>query len=343
MEKTIDSFGVLKILGADFFRTKQIGLDLLKGDGSERKIYRVYPLSDSFQSVIGVWQENITENQTFHLLTREMKKVGIPVPEFYRESEGGQGYLQQDLGRWNLAETIDYWKAQNRSGKIIPAYKTVLDYLPPMQRKMVDPLKKYLPDRLMNFQFYQDDIQYFYDNFFQLHGFGKLLSTALKTEIEQQLIQFTAKIEGRSFVFRDFQSRNIMWKDNSPWFIDYQSALLGTLYYDLASLLYASHSGLDENMRLELMSYYYEVMEFRFSPEEFRENFYKVLLLRRLRSLGSYCYLSAVKGKEYFLKGIQPTLEELDYLLGKITPLSNLKELSRFIKEAKVLWQGENG
>ena len=118
------------------------------------------------------------------------------------------------------------------------------------------------------------------------------------------------------FVYRDFQSRNIMWLDHAPWYIDYQSAMRGTLYYDLASLLYSSRSGLFSDEREALCIYFYNLLAPSISVADFQAHFYRFVLIRRLRSLGTYGYLSLVKNKKQFRKAIPPTLAELNELLS---------------------------
>ncbi|MCP4296976.1 MAG: phosphotransferase [Proteobacteria bacterium] len=332
------SISELKGLATKYFQSENIELNLLKGDGSDRRIYRVHPKSEQNSSVIGVWHEDIRENRNFHKITKEMERLNFPVPELFLKSKSRKSYLQQDLGHWNLAESILHWRSTGQEHKILPAYKKSLTHLQRMQHELVKPLTPHLSQSLMNRECYEKDLQYCFENFFNLFHFEKLFTKELRAELTHILVESLTKLGTRQFVFRDFQSRNIMWKENEPWFIDYQSAQLGSLYYDLASVLYASYAGLDQSDRDELIGYYYQLLELNISISEFKDNFYHMLLIRRLRSLGSYGFLAIIKNKKCFLKGIAPTLNELCQLFENQVIFNKFNVLPKVLREVKHRW-----
>jgi aminoglycoside/choline kinase family phosphotransferase len=130
-----------------------------------------------------------------------------------------------------------------------------------------------------------------------------------------------------------------MWLQETPWFIDYQSAYLGTPYYDLASLLFASKSGLDDNARESLLSYFYEIAGIAIGFEEYRSYFFLFVLIRRLRSLGTYGFLATVKGKTGFLNKVGPTLAELQFLLTEKAELKGFHQTLNLVNTLIDRWQ----
>ncbi|PCI28760.1 MAG: hypothetical protein COB67_05580 [SAR324 cluster bacterium] len=328
----------LRSLAQDYFNTDNLNIKLLQGDGSDRLIFRIFPEENKNESVIGVTHNDLRENQDFHQITEKMAELGLPVPDLYGESRTRQSYLQQDLGDWNLAELIDQWKEKGQAEKIVPAYKKVLALLPAIQQKLPTALAPFLSKKHMGKEAFQDDLRYCRQNFFQLLELDNFYTAELNQELQDKIVDHLVQLDGQYFVYRDFQSRNIMWRDDSPWLIDYQSALQGSLFYDLASLLYASRSGLNEEEREELLRYYFDLLEYPAPYADFLTHFYRFVLVRRLRSLGSYGYLSVKKGKRYFFKGIRPTLDELILLFSQKESLQEFTVLPKIIKELHAVW-----
>ncbi len=171
-------------------------------------------------------------------------------------------------------------------------------------------------------------------------NFESLLNVSVMHELQSILSDHLGDLDVGYFVYRDFQARNIMWFEDSPWFIDYQSAFLGPRYYDMASLLYGSKSGLNEPARESLNRYYFGLFESApsFSFDCYQVVFYLFVVLRRLRSLGTYGYLSGEKGKTAFFDSIQPTLEELAGLFDSQSCLRPYKNLFGMITKVKDIW-----
>ncbi|MGK0289527.1 MAG: aminoglycoside/choline kinase family phosphotransferase [bacterium] len=319
---------MLNPLVTDFFQSSDFEQSLLKGDGSDRKIYRF--TMKGKPPVIGVHHSDIQENYDFLFLTRHFQQEKIPVPAIYERHKDSHCYLLEDLGDYNLAEYLATWREQGDSIQIVEAYQKVLKWLPAIQTKGVEKLKDFFYDRVMDSSAYQTDITYFKKEFIGRTNHEQLLTPEVNAELDT-FVERLSKLEPKYLVYRDFQSRNIMWQNQSPFFIDYQSAMLGSLHYDLASMLYASRAYLTEEERVTLIKYYLDISESTQSLEKFLEEFYLFVLIRRIRSLGSYAFLSLAKQKAYFFPSIEPTLEEI------IGLLSNLKELSGFSNLLKMM------
>ncbi|MBT3226135.1 MAG: phosphotransferase [Deltaproteobacteria bacterium] len=343
MEKVINTgiYADLIPLAEDFFDNPLAIVDPLKGDGSDRSIYRIFSVENHQPPVVGVIHRNVSENQDFFLLTQKFQETGLCVPQIYSVNSAENAYLLQDLGQDTLADKITEWHAENRKDKILDAYQLVLDSLCMMQHELPSVLTEFFKNRIMDVSVYQADLDYFKRDFIDRFEFDSWLSLRVKHELHSILFEHFADLDVGYFVYRDFQARNIMWLDNTPWFIDYQSAFLGPRYYDMASLLYGSKSGLDESARESLNRYYYGLLQPTplLSFEKYEALFYFFVVLRRLRSLGTYGYLSSVKGKTAFFDSIYPTLEELVRLFHSQPCLRQFVNLFGMMRKVKDIWE----
>ncbi|MGK5091425.1 phosphotransferase [Deltaproteobacteria bacterium TL4] len=290
----------------------------LKGDGSDRKIFRFY--GGEGQSCAGVTSPDRAENEAFLFLSRHFAQCGIPVPAIYSQNLEQGCYLLEDLGNLTLADQLDHWNlslAEDRKA-ILAAYQKVLAWLPKIQIDGNHGLDySFCPtERQLDHHAFSKDIHYFETYFWNRLTPETPHTLALQLELDRLIVR-VASVQRNAFVYRDFQSRNIMWKNNEPYFIDYQSGCHGALHYDLAAVLYASRSGLDDELRHELILFYLQKLAqwMNVNPEQFMEDFYHFVLIRRLRSLGTYGHLSLEKGKFYFLEAIPKTLKEIHGLL----------------------------
>lgn len=343
MEIAEDSkvYTTLAPLAQAYFGTPLSIIESLKGDGSDRSIYRILSTNKHQPPVVGVIHDNISENRDFFLLTRKFQESGLLVPRLYSVNAHENAYLIQDLGQDTLADKVAEWNVENRKEKVFHAYQLVLDSLYKIQHDLPMLLVDFLRDRKMDVSVYQADLEYFKRDFVDRFGFESLLSKQVKQELQSILFDHLADLEPDYFVYRDFQARNIMWLDESPWFIDYQSAFLGPCYYDIASLLYGSQSGLDASARESLNRYYYQLLQPTISCdyEKYQTLFLLFVVLRRLRSLGTYGYLSSVKGKTDFFEAVFPTLKELSGLFGSQSCLKPFVNLSGMVLKMKGIWE----
>ncbi len=330
---------ILRQLAEDHFKSKRIDYQLLKGDGSDRQIYLITPLSSGLDPIVGVFHDNLKENRDFIFLSQKMKQVGIPVPDLIKVSDSEKAYLIQYLGRYTLAERLEIWKDDSDVQKIIPSYKEVLKYLHRIQTRLTPLLREFLKTRHMGKGDLTADLDYFERDFIGRFDYNTCFTSEVSRELRTLLITELSADPPSVFVYRDFQSRNIMWYQDSPWFIDYQSAYLGTPHYDLASLLYASKSGLDDSAREELLAYYHDYIRSPLSLEEFEKKFYLWVLLRRLRSLGVYGFLSQEKAKPGFFDSIYPTLQELIFLISEKRALKDFINTLDMVEQIADKWR----
>ncbi len=241
------------------FQEVNVNVDILPPSGSYREYIR---LTSPHFKAIGTWNEDEKENIAFIEFSRHFRKMGINVPEIYDYKPAEFIYLQEDLGNETLFSYLS--KVREKEGfseKIVKTYKKIVRELPKIQIIGGKDLNYGVcyPRMAFDRQSMMWDLNYFKYYFLKL----------AKVPFSEQLLEddFTAftdyllKAESNFFLFRDFQSRNIMLVNDEPWFIDYQGGRKGALQYDLASLLYDAKADIPQNVREELIDIYLDELE----------------------------------------------------------------------------------
>ena len=309
---------------AECFDSQDYKIELLKGDGSAKKIWRVYHRQKTF---ILCFHKEVLENIKFINLSLELKRLCLNVPEIYKVADSKFFYLQQDLGEKNFAEEIIEWQ-QKKQSKIIPAYCLVIKKLQQFHQKGQTALRKCgITDLIYNL--FNNDLDFFKEYF--LNHFDKekkFTNTKLEfQQLQENLINYSLANK-QGVVARDFQSRNIIFYQSEPYFIDYQDAVYGTILYDLASLLFASYSGLDWESRDYLINWSEKQLNLK---NDFKEQFFLFVLIRRLRSLATYTKLGYLEGKVSFQNHFNSTLNDLIIIEKKYSPFGNYSNIMQLI------------
>ncbi len=325
-------------LAKSHFHGISLHISLLKGDGSDRQIFLIHPCKNPQKAIIGIYHEDLQENLDFIHITKKMEQASLPVPHILAVDHSNHAYLLQYLGENNLGQYIDLWLAEDNRQKVLQAYVKVLPYLIKMQQELTPRLTIFLKKKLMKRNDFADDLAYFEGDFVKRFGFDELFHNSVRNELDKHLLDPIGQLTPTVFVYRDFQSRNIMWLHEQPWFIDYQSAFLGSEYYDLASLLYASKSGLDDYGREVLLKQFYKLSADNVSFQEFRHRFFLFVLIRRIRSLGTYGFLGMAKQKSEFFEKITPGLKELCTILSENEELAAFSHTKSMLKSMYDLW-----
>jgi aminoglycoside/choline kinase family phosphotransferase len=319
-----DPESILRELFRENYTHWPVNVSALPLSGSDRRYYRI---SDGNISVIGAWNENIKENSAFIKFSQHLIDKGLPVPEILNIHTSGTAYLQTDLGDITLFSLLS---SNGPDDKVIELYQSVLRWLPLLQVRGAEGLdtKYCYPRQKFDEQSMMWDLNYFKYYFAKLSGL-QFDEQALEDDFAT-LVGFLSKADSKYFMFRDFQSRNIMIKDNSPYFIDYQGGRLGALQYDLASLLYDAKANLPNSLRSELLEFYLNELE-KVIPgskqkEEFLMYYPAFVLMRILQALGAYGYRGYYQKKEHFLQSIPYAIRNLKYLFAQEFPL-HLPEL----------------
>lgn len=319
---------ILTFLNSHYGQTAIDSLELLAQSGSSRKYYR---FNSEGKSMILTESENIEENKTFLYFTTHFSKVINNLPEIDKISEDFSLYTQSDLGDQSLMNLLENNKSQAK--EIFIKSVKQLAKLQVLGDENLDYSKAFSYTKF-NYLMVLRDLFSFKNYFLNLSGIefnqGKLLA-----DFERFALDFE-QIPHRYFVFRDFQSRNIMVVENEPFFIDYQGGMKGPVQYDLVSLLWQAKANLSDEWKSELYDIY--VKEFIDLTQkdldgfEFKKGYDFCLIERLLQVLGTYGFRGIYERKPHFLASIEFALKNLNEIKN-LALLENYPEMKRIIEE----------
>lgn len=307
----------------------------IKGEGSNRKYYR---LRSTHHTLIGVEGTNQEENRSFITLAQHFHSQGLNVPKLIGVSEDGMRYLQEDLGEDSLFSLI-----QNgiKSGEFNEKEKALIlktiSTLPDMQFKGAEGLdfNACYPIPEMDRRSILWDLNYFKYDFLKFTGME-----FSEPKLEEDFVRLCDMIlsdKGNTFLYRDFQSRNVMIKDGEPYFIDFQGGRQGPIYYDLASFAWQAKANFPEKLREEMVQTYMTAVQkyTTIDEKEFKEKLAIFVLLRTIQVLGAYGFRGLFEKKPHFIESIPFAMANLKDLLEK----NDYKELPTLTNLLKQLTQ----
>src|SRR6267142_2561976 len=311
---------VLKNLFEQHFQTPVERVQPLQGElgGSGRKIIR---LSGHSQSAIGILYGVREENIAFLEFSRHFRKHGLPVPEIYAEDLSQGAYLEQDLGDTTLFEFL----SKNRASETIApaaveAYRKVVAVLPRFQVEAGRDLnyKVCYPRGSFDRQSISWDLNYFKYYFLRLAGIP-FNEQALEDDFSR-LTKFLLSAPHDYFLYRDFQSRNVMLPGGEPFFLDYQGGRKGALQYDIASLLYDAKADLPPEIRQQLLDHYLDSLAgfVDLDRSAFMQHYYAYVYVRIMQALGAYGFRGFYERKEHFLQSVPYALKNIRWLLHNV-------------------------
>ncbi|HRQ31302.1 MAG TPA: phosphotransferase, partial [Saprospiraceae bacterium] len=284
--------------------------------GSDRVYFR---LKSKTKQVVGVYNADNKENKAFIGFTNHFIRKGLNVPAVLAEDLTKSVYLLEDLGDTTLFNLIQLESERSRfSDTLIQLYKKVLTELPKFQIHAGKDLDYSLcyPRSKFDRQSMMWDLNYFKYYFLKLAGIA-FDEQALEDDY-QKLTNYLISADHEYFLYRDFQSRNIMLKDDEIYFIDYQGGRKGALQYDLASLLYDAKANIPEEVRAELLGFYVNELKKHIQVDEveFRSFFTVFVMIRIMQAMGTYGFRGFYEKKSHFLVSIPYALRNMDYLLS---------------------------
>ena len=294
------------------FKEEVTFFEQLPASGSYREYVRIKSVS---HQVIGAYNLDIKENQAFLEFSAHFRNKNIPVPNIYAVNSNMDCYLQEDLGNTTLFDFISTTREnEGFSIKIVDEYKKVLRELPRIQLvagKDIDYSVCY-PREAFDKQSMMWDLNYFKYYFLKLAKIP-FDEQALEDDF-QAFSDYLLAVDNNAFLYRDFQSRNVMLKDDKVYFIDYQGGRKGALQYDLASLLYDAKANIPEAEREELLEFYLdELIQYKqLDREKFKSLFGGYVLIRIMQAMGAYGFRGFYEKKEHFLKSIPFALKNLE-------------------------------
>jgi len=322
----------------------------IAGDGSQRTYHRLIAADGS--TLIGAFGPDPDENRAFLSFTRAFRGIGLPVPAIHAADEAAGVWLEDDLGETTLFAALD--EARSREGGAFPAsavdlYRRVLEILPRFQIEgdaAVDYAVAH-PRAAFDRQSILWDLNYFKYHFLKL-AHVPFHETRLERDFDA-LTESLLAAPRDFFLYRDFQSRNVMVRAGEPWFIDYQGGRRGALQYDVASLLYDAKADLPETVREELLGCYLDALERKLPVDRdaFRLHYPGYVLVRILQAMGAYGYRGFYERKPRFLQSVPYAAANLRRLLQSGLPVE-LPELARMFERIAEEWgaspaSGEDG
>jgi aminoglycoside/choline kinase family phosphotransferase len=307
---------VLKKLFEQHFHSPVGRVQPLQGElgGSGRKIIR---LAGEQFSAIGILYDVREENVAFLEFSRHFRRHGLPVPEIYAEDLSRGAYLEEDLGDTTLFEFLSKNRAgENIASEAVEAYRKVVAVLPRFQVEAGRDLnyKVCTPRASFDRQSMAWDMNYFKYYFLRLAAIP-FNEQALEDDFGR-LTKFLLSAERHYFLYRDFQSRNIMLRDGQPFFVDYQGGRRGALQYDIASLLYDGKADLPPELRQQLLDYYLDTLagSIKLQREAFMQHYYAYVYIRIMQALGAYGFRGFYERKAHFLESVPYALKSLRWL-----------------------------
>lgn len=312
-------------------------IEPLPGAGSNRKYFRL----KGKESLIGVYGTSTEENRAFIYMARHFSQKGLPVPRILAEAPDQSAYLQDDLGDISLFQLIKQGRESgNFSDEETNILKRTIRLLPQIQfegSKDMDFSYCY-PLATFNRRSVLWDLNYFKYCFLKATGL-EFQENLLEDDFER-MADTLLQIEPQVFMYRDFQSRNVMIREGKPYFIDFQGGRKGPFYYDVASFLWQAKANYPDSLRQELLNEYLDALRpyHTIDKEQFLTTLRHFVLFRTLQVLGAYGFRGYFEKKAHFIQSVPYAIENLRQLLETDFPeypylclmLRKLTELPQF-------------
>ena len=288
-------------------------IEPLTGSGSNRQYFRM----TGCRSLIAVCGESIQENRAFIYMARHFRTKGIPVPEVLAVSNDESCYIQEDLGDTLLFNAI----ANGRTTGIFSdsekeLIRKSISRLPSIQFKGAEGMDFGMCYPLSDFnrRTIMWDLNYFKYCFLKATGIS-FNENSLEDDFET-LTDILLDTPSETFMYRDFQSRNVIIKDNEPYFIDFQGGIKGPVYYDVASFLWQAKANFNSELREEMIdTYIAEANKYtHINQDDFKKTLHHFVIFRTMQVLGAYGFRGLFERKAHFIESIPYALNNLQTL-----------------------------
>ena len=319
----------------------------LPSSGSNRRYFRI---EGEHGTLIGTFGSCKEENKAFIAIAEHFRKQGLPVPEVYAHSRDFSCYLQQDLGDRILYNAVEEGRSRGnyntREKKLL--FKA-MEALPALQFKGAEGLdfgvcypQPEFDERMISF-----DLNYFKYCFLKATG---LDFSEIKLEDDfRKLSSVLLQDASDTFLYRDFQARNVMLVSDEPYFIDFQGGRKGPIYYDVASFVWQAKANYSEELKEELISAYLKALR-QYTPldeKHFNRQLRHFILFRTLQVLGAYGFRGYFEKKPHFLQSVPYAIDNLrkllkepfteyPYLSSLLLELTKMRQYSDMDKERKL-------
>ncbi|MFI5156792.1 MAG: phosphotransferase [Chitinophagales bacterium] len=297
-----------------FSKEKINSVTKIPQSGSNRIYFRVLTPESSYIATHGT---NIQENKTFVYFSRHFFSNNNPVPEIFAVSEDSTLYLQEDFGEISLLGTLE------QSGYTDHVYSLFEQSLKALARLQIRGDEKLdytqcLTSRDFGKQAILSDLLYF--KYYFLDTLQIPYDKEKLIEDFEAFSTYLSHVDHKYFMFRDFQSRNIMIRGGKVHFIDFQGGMKGALQYDVASMLWQAKAELSNEWKNSLLNYYMdcveELLQKRIDRNRFSSQYNGYVLIRLLQVLGAYGFRGLFERKAHFLVSIPLGLKNLKWFLA---------------------------
>ena len=311
---------LLRKLFEQYFHSPPDRVLPLQGElgGSGRKIIR---LANDKASAIGILYGVREENAAFLSFSKHFRKHGLPVPEIYGQDLDQGAYLEEDLGDTTLFEFLSRNRTNEQiAPQVVSAYENVVATLPRFQVEAGRDLDYGLcyPCGSFDRPSISWDLNYFKYYFLRLAGIP-FSESALENDFGK-LTDFLLSANCDYFLYRDFQSRNVMLRRGNPYFVDYQGGRKGALQYDIASMLFDAKADLPPELRQHLLDHYLGALSgySKIGRDEFLHHYYAYVYVRIMQALGAYGFRGFYERKAHFLQSVPFALKNLRWLAHNV-------------------------
>lgn len=310
----------LNKLYAEIYGITPSRLTELPSSGSNRRYFRLSD-TDGSNSVIGVIGTSPQENKAFIYMSGHFSEKGIPVPTILKISDDGMAYLQTDLGDTLLFGEIEKGRAtRSFSAHEKELLAKTIRRLPDIQFAGAEDMDFSVCYPAVEFdeRSIMWDLNYFKYCFLKATGID-FDEDKLEDDFNAMSDVLMANTSWNTFMYRDFQSRNVMIKDGEPWFIDFQGGRRGPFYYDVASFLWQAKANLPDYLRQDLLNEYLTSVNryVKIGRDEFLATMRHFVLFRTLQVLGAYGFRGYFEKKPHFMQSVPYALANLRELLRK--------------------------
>ena len=317
-----------------------VSIDEMPASGSNRRYFRLH----GQPTLIGVRGESVEENHAFLYMARHVRSKGLPVPEVLIQSDNELYYLQEDLGDMLLFNAIEKGRKTSVFGEEEKQLlRKTIRLLPSVQFAGADGMDfgVCFPQSEFNSRSILWDLNYFKYCFLKATGLP-FQEDRLEDDF-QKMADVLLRSSSATFMYRDFQSRNVMIKEGEPWLIDFQGGRKGPVYYDVASFLWQAKANYPQSLREELLKEYIDALR-KYQPVDeayFYAQLRHFVLFRTMQVLGAYGFRGYFEKKPHFIQSVPFAIENLRQLLQEPYPeypylchvLRELTEMKQFTDE----------
>lgn len=339
----------IESLFEEYTRIRPESVTELPSSGSNRRYFRI---SGGGITLIGTAGTSLEENTAFAEIDKHFMLRGLPVPKVLYMSKDRLMYLQEDLGDESLFHKVSKGRESgNYSAQEIELLKKTIGCLPKIQFEggrgldfsICFPQPEF-DDRMISF-----DLNYFKYCFLKATGL-EFSEIKLHEDFQKLSSDLLECCGSETFMYRDFQARNVMLVDNEPFFIDFQGGRKGPIYYDLASFVWQAKANYSDELKEELIRHYKNKLSdyIQIDDAEFDRHLRMFVLFRTMQVLGAYGFRGYFEKKPHFLQSVPFAIDNLRKLIQKSpfeeypylnSLLQRLTEMRQFsdLREEKIL------